>query len=263
SVRAIAARLGVTPEELARLAGVDDLDAPLGGERRVTVPDGFLKPRPKASDPLAAKGRQGGMNAWLALDIEHKRTRASGGMRAHSESESESDALAEARSAYLRFEAESNELAIELFGRATSTHSVNVRARAFAGQGMALAQRFLLFGEPVARARPPALSAAKAALTAAPKLCDAHLAMALALEVAAGPGDLSEAQQELELAVRMDPEDGWCWAELAIVSSALADCVTGDAALERAAALVPDSREYLTRRLAIPVDSTPRSGQKT
>ncbi len=247
SLRALAARLGVTPEELAQHVGLSDLDQPLTHERRVTVPKGFLKPRPAKANPLQPSARQAGMNTWLALDIEHKRTRAAGGMHAHGERQDENDALDEAQRAYVRFDADSNELAIELYHRATSTPNVGVRARAFAGQGMALAQRHLLYGEPPARARPQALSAAKAALTADPKLGDAHLAMALALEVAATPANLSEAREELLLAVRTDPEAAWCWAELALVCHALADFPASDAAAQRALALAPD---WLFSRIA-------------
>jgi len=110
------------------------------------------------------------MNIWLALDIEQKRTRAAGGMRAHAAAEFELDALLEAWRTYARLEADSNELAIAMFDRLTATHSIDVRARAFAGQGCALAQRARLFGEPLERSRPMALSAAKGALLADPKL---------------------------------------------------------------------------------------------
>ncbi len=54
------------------------------------------------------------MNAWLALDIEHKPTRAAGGMHTHGERQDENDALDEAQRAYGRFDADSNdELAVD------------------------------------------------------------------------------------------------------------------------------------------------------
>ncbi len=222
TLRAVAHRLGVSLEELQKHAGVDDTEAPLKSEQRVQVPDGFLRSRATARQlkdaVVAESGRRGGMNTFLALDIEQKRTRASGGMKAHGASESELEALDEAWRAYCRFEAESNELAIALYERITVTQSVEVRARAFAGQACALAQRARLYGQPLERSRPQALSAAKAALLANPKLGDARLGMALAIGSVDEPAAVEEARVELESAIEQDARAGRCWAEMAALT---------------------------------------------
>ncbi len=219
SLRQVAERLGVPVEELVAHSGIKDAEAPLPVARSIEVPDGFLKSRTKKEDLRDAvvqkSSTQTGMNMWLALDIEQKRTRASGGMHAHTASEDETTALAEARRAYLRFENESNELAIALYAQASITASVDVRARAFAGQALALAQRCLRFGEPPQRARAQAISAAKAALLADPKLADAHLAMGLGLLCGAAGADFDEAQAALEYAAHLAPKDPFVWADLA------------------------------------------------
>jgi tetratricopeptide (TPR) repeat protein len=225
SLRAVAEKLGVSVEELRTHAGVADVEAPLKAERRIEVPDGFLKSRTATGQLKNAVApdstRKGGMNAWLALDIEQKRTRAAGGIRSHQADSSEEEALLEARRTYLRFEADSNDLAIDMYNQITPTHSVDVRARAFAGMGCAYAQRRLLFGDTLERSQPQALSAAKAALWADPKLAQAHLAMALALETSGTKADLEEAKVELQKAVASGPEDPWCWAELGRVQDQL------------------------------------------
>jgi tetratricopeptide (TPR) repeat protein len=219
SVRQVAERLGVSVDELLRHSGVRDAEAPLPAARSIDVPDGFLRSRAKSEDIHDAitsrSAKKGGMNTWLALDIEHKRTRAAGGLRAHDASGEENLALEEARRAYLRFENESNELAVSLYAQASITPSVDVRARAFAGQAMALAQRCRTFGEPAQKARAQAISLAKAALLADPKLADAHLAVALALLCGATPDDRREALAELEEAASLDARSAFAWAELA------------------------------------------------
>ena len=238
SLRAVAEKLGVSVEELKSRAGLSDVEAPLKIERRIEVPDGFLKSRAKAGrlqDAIIPEStRQGGMNAWLALDIEQKRTRAAGGLRTHGAAESEEDALGEARTTYLRFEADSNELAVDLYNRITATHSVDVRARAFSGMGCACAQRRLLFGDTLERSQPQALSAAKAALWADPKLAEAHLAMALALEASGTTTDLKEARSEMENALTHTPADPWCWAELGRVQERLGDLAQAFVSIARA-----------------------------
>lgn len=219
SLRTVADRLGVSVEELQKHSGVKDVEAPLKVDQKVELPDGFLRSRATAKQlkdaVVADSGKRGGMNMWLALDIEQKRTRAAGGMKAHKASSNEEEALAEARRTYLRFEAESNELAIELYGNITSTHSIDVRAQAFAGQACAFAQRFALFGDTVERSRQHALSSAKGALLANPKLPAAHLAMALALQIEPSATDLEEANNELERACDLGEHDAACWAALA------------------------------------------------
>ncbi|MBI5510540.1 MAG: hypothetical protein HY903_17425 [Deltaproteobacteria bacterium] len=238
SLRAVAQKLGVAVEELQRHAKVADVEAVIPVERKIEVPDGFFKSRtPKGQRPEAVvtdSARKGGMNAWLALDIEQKRTRAAGGVHRHKADASEEDALAEARRTYLRFEADSNELAVSLYDQITLTHSVEVRARAFAGMGCAHAQRCLLFGEPLERAQPQALSAAKAALWADPKLADAHLAMALALETSGTPTALAEAKTELEAGLASQPNDAWCAAVLGRVLQRLSEVDAAIAATAKA-----------------------------
>ena len=238
SVRAVAEMLGVPVHELKAHAGVTDVEAPLAVDRRVEVPDGFLKSRTtkkQLEDAVTADStRKGGMNAWLALDIEQKRTRAAGGLRSHQADASEAEALSEARRTYLRFEADSNDLAIDLYDQITVTHSVDVRAEAFAGMGSAYAQRHLLFGDALERSQPQALSAAKAALWADPKLAAAHLAMALALEASGRKSDLQEARAELDKAVATVPADAWCWAELGRVQDRLGDLAAALVSIARA-----------------------------
>lgn len=235
SLRQIADRLGVTVDELQQRTGIQNAEAPLAVERRIEVPDGFLRSRKtqrELQDAMSApSGKRGGMNTWLALDIEQKRTRAAGGMKANKAHDAELEGLAEARRAYLRFEAESNELAIELYGQLTATHSVDVRAQAFAGQSCAFAQRHLRFAEPPERARAPALSAAKAALLADPKLTEARLGMALSLMVDAIPSDLQEGRAELQRALELDPRAASCWAALGELERMADDLDAASAAL--------------------------------
>jgi tetratricopeptide (TPR) repeat protein len=227
SLRAVAERLGVSLEELQQHAGVAEADRPLEVDRRIEVPDGFLRsrrPGRQLKDAVTSEsGKAGGMNMWLALDIEQKRTRAAGGMKAHAASSSEQDALAEARRTYLRLEADANELAIELFAQATTTHAIDVRAEAFAGQSLAFAQRHLLFGDTAERSRAHALSAAKAALLADPKMPRAHVGMALALQVEPSGSDLEEARAELVRAADLGPEDAEACAALAAILLRLGD----------------------------------------
>ncbi len=262
SVRQVAERLGVDVHELLRHAGVKDAEAPLPIAKAIDVPDGFLRSRARKetlTDAVSTRtAKRGGMNMWLALDIEQKRTRAAGGMRAHAAREQEMEGLEEARRTYLRFEHPSNELAIDLYGALTSTHSIDVRARAFAGQACAYAQRAHLFGLPEGRSKPQALSAAKAALLADPKLADAHVAMALALSMGGTMEGLAEAQAELEEALRVEPTAVWCWAELSAVhlaggrvleaNDAAKEALRRDAsclrALEIAARLAFDAKSY-------------------
>ncbi|OGQ85611.1 MAG: hypothetical protein A2289_01675 [Deltaproteobacteria bacterium RIFOXYA12_FULL_58_15] len=244
SLRMVAERLGVPVDELQKHAAVADPEATLPIEKRVEVPDGFLRSRATARQlkdaVVAESGRKGGMNMWLALDIEQKRTRASGGMKAHGAVDAELEALREARRAYCRFSADSNELAISLYDQITVTLSIDVRAKAFAGQACAFAQRYRMFGEPLERSRPQALSAAKAALLAAPKLSDAHLGMALAIGASGDAAALAEAQAELEQVVAANPQAGECWAELGTICLRQGRIPDAAAAVEIALEHAPD-----------------------
>ncbi len=245
SLRAVAERLGVAVEELQKHTAVKDVDAPAVVEQRVEVPDGFLRSkREKAelTDAMSSpSGKRGGMNMWLALDIEQKRTRAAGGMKAGKQRDSEAEALAEARTAYLRFEAASNDLAADLYQQLTSTVSTDVRARAFAGLGCAQAQRALIFGDLNERNRVVALSSAKAAQLADPKLPESHLAMALALQINGTPADFAEARAELIRAVELDPKAHLCIAERGRLEWRAQDIAAAQEAVTAALALDPDS----------------------
>ncbi len=160
------------------------------------------------TDAMSAQsGKRSGMNMWLALDIEQKRTRAAGGMK-HKMRESDGEALAEAMASYLRFEAKSNELAADLFDDITLTISTETRAHAFAGLGCSQAQRHLIFGMPANPCRLSALSSAKAAQLADPKLATGHIAMALALQIGATPSEFQEARDELVRACELDARVG-------------------------------------------------------
>src|SRR5712671_2924964 len=105
SLRTVAERLGVAVEDLQRHTAVKDVDAPAPVEQRLEVPDGFLRSKRakgELTDAMSSpSGKRGGMNMWLALDIEQKRTRAAGGMASGPMRDSDSEALAEAHTAYL------------------------------------------------------------------------------------------------------------------------------------------------------------------
>ncbi|HSI05123.1 MAG TPA: hypothetical protein VLC93_11625 [Myxococcota bacterium] len=247
SLRAIAERLGVAVEELQKHTQVKDVDAPAPIEQRLEVPDGFLRSkRDKAelTDAMSSpSGKRGGMNMWLALDIEQKRTRAAGGMRAGKQRDSEAEALAEARTAYLRFEAASNDLAADLYQQITSTISTDVRGQAFAGLSCAQAQRSLMFADVAERNRVVALSTAKAAQLADPKLPESHLAMALALQIQASAADLEEARAELDRAVELDPHGHLLFAERARLELRAGNHAVAQEAVD--AALAIDSASVL------------------
>jgi len=91
-----------------------------------------------------------------------------------------------------------------------------------------------LFGDTLERSQPQALSAAKAALWADPKLAEAHLAMALALEARGTTTDLKEARSEMENALTHTPADPWCWAELGRVQERLGDLAQAFVSIARA-----------------------------
>lgn len=217
SLRSVADRLGVSVDELQKHTAVKDVDAPAVIEQRLEVPDGFLrskKDKRELTDAMSSpSGKRGGMNMWLALDIEQKRTRAAGGMKGNKMRASDSEALDEANSAYARFEADSNELAADLFNQLAVTTSIELRARAFAGLACAQAQRHLIFGAEAGKNRALALSNAKAAQLADPKLPEAHIAMGLALQIEPNPLDLTEARDELDRAMALDPTHGTAFAE--------------------------------------------------
>jgi len=242
TLRAVAERLGVAVEELQRHTAVKDVDAPAVIDQRLEVPDGFLRSKrgkQELTDAMSSpSGKRGGMNMWLALDIEQKRTRAAGGMK-NKMRDSDSEALAEAMESYLRFEAKSNDLAADLFDDITLTISTETRAHAFAGLGCCQAQRHLIFGQPANPCRVAALSSAKAAQLADPKLATGHMAMALALQIAATPADFQEARDELARACELDPESAICRAELARLEIRAGDLAAARQAADQALAISP------------------------
>jgi len=241
TLKEIARRLGVSVEALLPYAGLTDADAPLVASRVVEVPDGLLRGRVRDERQQGAimrkSAKHGGMNSWLALDIEHKRTRAAGGVHTQGPGDSEREALAEARRTFLRFEADSNELCITLFGTLGASAAVEIRAPALALQACAHALRHLFFGEPPDKPRAAALSSAKAAVNADPKLDLAHLGMAQALECGADAAALQEARAELEFALAQVPDSGVCLAELGRVLGLQGEQTIGLAAAARAVEL--------------------------
>lgn len=238
SLRAVADRLGVAVEELQKHTAVKDVDAPAVIEQRLEVPDGFLrskKEKRELTDAMSSpSGKRGGMNMWLALDIEQKRTRAAGGLKGNKMRASDSEALDEAKTAYARFEAASNELAADLFNQLTSTTSIDLRAAAFAGLSCAQAQRHLIFGTEPGKNRALALSNAKAAQLADPKLPEAHIAMGLALQIESNELDLTEAREELDRAVTLAPASAAAFAERLRLELRLKDIARADAIVEGA-----------------------------
>ncbi|MEK7705880.1 MAG: hypothetical protein AAB426_13040 [Myxococcota bacterium] len=242
SLRTAAERLGVPVEQLQAHTDIRDVEAPLPVAKLIEVPDGFLRTRDVKQRQREARHVPQevtpGMNMWLALDIEQKRTRTAGGMHAHDAKEDETEGLAEARRAYLRFETLSNELAIDLYRQITATHSIDVRAAAFAGLATAQAQRHRLFGEPWERLQPQALSSAKAALLADPKLGDAHLGFGLALDMGESAAS-DEAASELARATTLAPNDPWAHAALAAIHRRRHEPDAATQAAERALALQP------------------------
>ena len=221
TIREIAERLGVPTEELQKHAKASDVETPMVQPTSFDVPDELLRARErtrrqeKQQTFTPTSGRMGGMNAWLAMDIEQKRTRTDGGMHAQEATPDEREGFAEALRTYNRFDAASNELAVTLFAQLTSSKSIAMRAEAHAWCAIAVAHGHLLFATPAKTARNQSLSAAKAALLADPKLPEAHLAMALALRVDGGENDRREAMEELLSALRVAPEHHSCWLAVA------------------------------------------------
>lgn len=243
TLREIADSLGVPVEELNRHARLGDIEAPLKREERVQVPDGFLRSRQREEELKDAVTSQsalkGGMNTWLAMDIEQKRTRAAGGMKGGKTREHDLLALDEARHSFERFDAASNELVIDLCHVLTAAVSIDVRARAFGLQSLAFAHRGLRFGEPQQRSQPQALSAAKSAIVAAPKLPDAHLGLGLALSCSDEPADLLEAENMVRRALELEPNEVTAWVGLGALLLRLERPDEADAAARQALELKP------------------------
>lgn len=257
SIKQIAARLGVPLQALQQHAKVQDADVPLIEDKHIDIPDGFLRSRAQhqeLTDAMSApSGKRQGMNMWLAMDIEQKRARQAG-QKHRQASPDETDALAEAHRTYHRFASDSNALAIKLLDAVSLTHNSEIRAAAFAALGCAHAQRALLFGEVGPLPRTQALSAAKAAQLANPKLADGHLAMALALQVDGSPADQQEALGCLQHAVFVDPTAYRAWAAFGSLQQRLGDPANARLSLKRASNNGPDW--LFTRLLAAALADT-------
>lgn len=236
SLRQIAATLGVDVEKLRSHAGIDDVERVLDAERQINVPDGFLRServRADLEDAITTKtSRKGGMNSWLAMDIEHKRARLREGEGRRQPTTDELEALDDAERALYRFEAASNRLAIDLLAPlATRAKTYEVRARAFSAQALAHCLDFLRYGASARKTQPAALSSAKGALLADPKCPRARLVMGLALWIRPQENDSEEALDEMMEAIELDLKDSLAWG---FYSEALLEHGELDAALEAA-----------------------------
>ena len=223
SLREVAERLGLPVEELQTHAGLEDVEAPQEIDRVFEIPDGFLREQDRdrrTTQAAVPRTRaQQGLNAVVALELEYRRTRVAGGIHAFSATGEETDGLAEARRAFERLEPGSNRLAIDLWKPLTLSKAIPVRAEAYAGRAIAHSLRHVLFGESAIECRKAALSSAKSAVMADPKLPAAHIAMGLALALG-GMGeddndDHDDAGLELERAVELGEQDAWAWTWLA------------------------------------------------
>lgn len=220
SLREVAERLGVPLDELQRHAGGLDVEAPAPAEVRIEVPDGFLREADRsrraqyAAVPVTS-ARHRGANEVVTLGIEYRRTRVEGGIHRRAPSQEERDGLAEAEQTLGRLEADANDLAVDLFRQLTQSRAVAIRGPAYAGQAIAESRRYLLYGEDDGAPRLRAMSAAKAALMADPKLPRAHLAIAAALWDLEGRGDRAELAACLDRAVALGPQEPAPWIALA------------------------------------------------
>jgi len=216
SLRQIARRFDFELETLMHFISEHEADDILAQDLHISVPKTFLdrKIQHKDKDFQHIQPVSGSMNPWLALDIEQKRTRSAGGIHAKEGDEFETQGVEGARRAYLYFEATSNELCIDLCNQLSATHAVEIRAHAFALQALAYAQRYWLFLEPANRAKAAALSAAKAATMAHPKLVEAHLATAMAYRIDSNKNEHDLALEALKRALALAPNSSWCWTEL-------------------------------------------------
>jgi hypothetical protein len=233
----VARMLGVDAADLARRAGLTDVDAPLRVARSVDLPDGFLRQQDRDRRSIQARvprtDAAGGMTPALAASLEHRRRQTALGPQADAEEE---DALARARGAYLRFEPDSNDLAVTLFRQLAARGRAATRGPAAAGEALALAHAVWLFGRPRAL-RNQALSAAQGAIMAAPREARGHEALALALAIE--PADEAYARATLAHCLHLAPEDPWVWGTAARLQRSCGE--DSDAALARALALDPDN----------------------
>lgn len=244
SLRQVAEALGVETEALSRHANIDDPEAVTNVDRVVEVPDGFLRSRNHSHELQDAITRQTerkrGMNMWLAMDIEQKRTRVETALNRSATADDE-DALREAENAFLRFECDSNDLAIELLKPLANRGRVlEVRARGAALLSLAQALRYLAFGAPARPTKEHALSAAKTAILGDPRMGRARAAMGVAMMIEPAKGDADEAIDELTQAVEESPGDGLNWALLADNLGKRQDLDAAHLAAEQAAQAEPE-----------------------
>lgn len=244
SLRDLAEQLGVSVEELQQHAEVEDAEAPVQVDQVIEIPDGFFRQRDRdrrcTQAAVPKTTIHGGLNAVMALNIEYQRTRIAGGMKSSEAPDPEEvEGLAEAERAYLRFEPDSNDLAIDLWAQLTASKTIAIRATSYARQAIALAQRNIIYGATARKCRPGALSAAKSAMMANPKLPAAHLAMALSLRIGGSEDDQEEARVHIERALELDPDDPWCWVELATILRAAGDRDNAQEAVDVALEILP------------------------
>ena len=216
TLRQIAKRFDFELETLLHFVEAQSPDDILHEDLQISVPKSFLdrKIQNKERDFQHIQPASGSMNAWLAMDIEQKRTRSAGGVHAKEADTFEQEGLEGARRSYLCFEATSNELTIDLCNHLSATHAVEIRAHAFALQALAYCQRYWLFQESANQAKAAALSAAKAAIMANPKLTEAHLAIAMAHRIESPREELDLAMQAMHRALTLAPNSSWCWTEM-------------------------------------------------
>ncbi len=215
SLREIAQRFDFKLESLLNFLPEHEPDTPLEAELQIHVPREFFdrKIQEKKQGFQHIQPTTGSMNPWLAMDIEQKRTRSAGGIHATESNEFEEESIEDARRSYLYFEASANELTVDLCNHLSATHAVEIRAHAFALQALAYAQRYWLFSQAPEKSKANALSAAKAATMAHPKLFESHLATAMAYRIESQEQEWDLAVEALQRALKLAPNSSWCWTE--------------------------------------------------
>ncbi|MEO1174998.1 MAG: hypothetical protein AAFX94_23525, partial [Myxococcota bacterium] len=209
SLRDVAEALGLEVDALQAHAQVEDVEAVAPVDRMVTVPDGFLRSRARSRELQNAvsrdTARKRGMNTWLTMDIEQKRTRIETAL-GQTPSDEDAEQLEDAIAAFLRFDAESNRLALDLLTPLENrTKGLNLRGQAASWAAIAHARRTLAYGEAPDLPKLNALSSAKIGINADPSSSIAHVAMGLALWIQPVAHDLDAALEEFYSAASPDP----------------------------------------------------------
>lgn len=244
SLQQVAETLGVSVDALRAHTDIEpEAVAPV--DRVVQVPDGFLRSRRKSRELQDAvtqdTARKSGMNMWLALDIEHKKTRIESAL-GYQASDDDVDSLHDAIRAFERIDAESNRMALDLATPLTRrARSLELRGVAAALVALAHVATYKWFGGPSAAAKLAALSQAKAAITANPRMARAKVAMGTALAIEARGADRDGALEEIYEGVQGQPDDGFAWAALADVLCERGDLAGAHPAAEQAVRLAPES----------------------